>query len=115
MSRLPTLPNGVSARAANAATPAGSVYTACSTDGMSQGKLPTASAVSGTATAASRLLLTAVVAATGTTTSAVIAIAANPPATAGNSATASRAAPRQEVRGARSGLSMARSTQGRPA
>ena len=103
------LPNGVSARAANAATPPGSAYTVCSTDGTSQGRLPTASAPSATA----MVFLLLVYSATGTTTSAVMAMAAKPPTAAGSSARARRAAPRFVL--PRSNRSMARNTQGSPA
>jgi hypothetical protein len=104
----------VSARAANAATPAGSAKTACGKDGISQGRLPTASTKSavvadvmrrhggppGASTAA------------GMTTSAETAIAANPPTAAGSSARPSRPAPRQDATGP---VMTARSAQGRPA
>ena len=102
------LPNGVSARAANAVTPAGSAYTVCCRDGMSHGRLPAARAAS--AIAARRVLL--VRSAAGTTTRAVIVIAANPPITAGTSDRHSRPVQRH---GASAGLTTARSAQGRPA
>jgi hypothetical protein len=99
---------GVSARAANAATLAGSTYTGCRRDGMSHGRLPVTRAPRPTTTrrtlAASRT--------PGTTISAVTVIAANPPTTAGTRARASRAAPRHDVW---PGASTARRTQGRPA
>src|SRR5512146_743001 len=110
MARLPTEPNGVSARAAKAATPAGSAYTGRSSDGTSQGRLATTRTAPATATdltawpgvprrrvagpAAPR-------AAAGTATRAVTASAANPPAAAGTSASASRPAPRQDGPGPR--------------
>ena len=108
ISRLPNAPNGVSARAANAATPAGSAYTGCSRDGMSHGRLPAASRPS----AVPARFMLPLRSEAGTTTSAVTVIAANPPTIAGIMTSASRAAPRQD---ARSGLVAACSTQGRPA
>ena len=98
----------MSARAANAATPPGSTYTVCCSEGMSHGKLPAASAAS--AMAARRALL--VNSTAGTRTRAVIAIAANPPITAGTSDRHNRPVQRH---GASSGLTTSRSTQGRPA
>src|ERR1700683_4570144 len=88
MSRLPMPPKGVSARAANAATLAGSTYTGRRRDGMNQGRLPMASVAR--VTAARRVLL--VRTAAGIATRAVMAMAAKPPITAGRRARARRAA-----------------------
>ena|GEM_PF-7055097 len=81
----------------------------CSTDGTSQGRLPTASAASDTATVLGLKVHTA----TGTTISAVMAMAAKPPTTAGSSARASRAMARRGLPS--SSRSTVRNTQGRPA
>src|SRR5579859_8045361 len=109
MRRLPRLPKGVSARDANAATLAGSTYTGCRRDGISQGRLPTASAAR--TRAAPRgfpvrigrwegLVRTvrpglAVRVEAGMATRAVMVRAAKPPITAGRRARDRRAAPRR--------------------
>src|SRR5579863_4045992 len=138
MRRLPMLPKEVSARAAKAATLAGSTYTGCRRDGMSQGRLPTASAARVRAARRGSLVNRELLVnrgflgderflvnlgllvkqgflvnrAAGTATRAVMARAAKPPITAGRRARDRRAAPRRETR---SGASMARRTQGRAA
>src|SRR5579871_14437 len=117
ISRLPREPNGVSARAANAATPAGSAYTGRSRDGISHGRLPTASTPSAAAPARTRCRAGCRVPAglariaAGSTTSAEIVIAAKPPAIAGSSARPRRPAPRQDATGP---VVTARSAHGRP-
>ena len=125
MSRLPGTPNGVSARAANAATPDGASYTGCSRDGISQGRLRptrTASTVrTRSAAPPGRLMPLAPApagargparAAAGRMASALMLIAANPPMHAGSSARLSRPAPRHETT---SCASTDLSAQGRPA
>src|SRR5690242_21222761 len=91
MSTLPAEPNGVSARAANAATPAGSAYTGRSSDGISHGRLATPITASAIPAArhrggpgpADRIALKA---AAGSATRAEMVIAAKPPTAAGSRA-----------------------------
>src|SRR5579859_5907470 len=136
-SRLPSAPNGVSALAANAAAPAGSVCTGLTSDGTTHGRLATAITASVTVSRRLRLLPDApdgahsavpdgaqsavpdgaqsavpngAQSATGTAASAVIDMAANPPTAAGTIATLSRHA---EIRPSRPRIS--RSTHGSPA
>src|SRR6266702_1157160 len=91
MSRLPGAPNGVSARAANAAAPAGSACTGLSSEETAHGRLATAI----TASVVASLWVRsghdrAPHSATGTAARAVIDIAAKPPTAAGQIAAASR-------------------------
>src|SRR5579859_1495722 len=128
-SRLPSAPNGVSALAANAAAPAGSVCTGLTSDGTTHGRLATAITASVTISRRLRLLPDATDgaqsavpdgaqsavpdgahSATGTAASAVIDMAANPPTAAGTIAALSRHA---EIRPSRPRIS--RSTHGSPA
>src|ERR1700677_3172261 len=108
MTRLPKLPNGVSALAANAATLAGSTYTECSKDGTSHGRQPATRAARAITVFRTSLISST----TGTSTSPVITIDSKPLATAGSSATQSQPAHRH---GGLSFRNSARSTHGRPA
>ncbi|MDF2706851.1 MAG: hypothetical protein K0R62_2503 [Nonomuraea muscovyensis] len=103
-SRLPTAPNGVSARAANASTPTRSPVTVRgrSSAGTSHGRLNSTSSAA-TRTADARDLATA----TGRAARPVTVMAANPPTAAGSIARAVRPGPRPEHAAA--------TTQGSPA
>ena len=101
MSRLPSVPNGPSARGAKAATPAGSVSAVARSAGISQGRLN--SAIAPPAVARRRAPASAL---TGSTASAVMSMALKPPAAAGRSASSRRGTPPRAA---------ARTAQGSPA
>src|SRR5258708_33084862 len=90
MIKLPIIPKGVSALAANAETPAGLTCICRDRDGMSHGRLSSRITADVTATDVNlRRIETGWHAAAGRARSAVSDIAANPPTAAGRRATAS--------------------------
>ncbi len=83
MSRLPRRPNGVSARAAKASTPRGSVCTGTANAGISHGRLSSAAHAATVARRRTRSPPLPRHSAAGTAAIPVTAMAANPPIAAG--------------------------------